>query len=63
MTKLCTILFALALSACANESTLLHSDNGGSRECRAYGGGLIGYPVAKLSYEHCLKVAKQDGYK
>jgi hypothetical protein len=56
------LLSALLLAGCANERTMLVTDTGGSRECRAFGWGLIGYPVAEASYKNCLKQAQTEGY-
>ena len=56
------LLAALLLSGCANERTTLVQEGGGSRECRAFGWGLIGYPVAEATYQHCLKQAQAQGY-
>jgi hypothetical protein len=56
------VLGALLLAGCANERTVLVKDTGGSKECRAFGWGLIGYPVAKASYNSCLAQAEKEGY-
>jgi len=56
------MLSMLLLAGCANERTLLVKDTGGARECRAFGWGLIGYPVAEATYHNCLKSAQEQGY-
>lgn len=62
MTKIALAAMVILFAGCVSESTMLRNDKGQTVQCKNFGFGLIGTPVALAQHADCVKKAKVAGY-
>jgi hypothetical protein len=60
--KLTLGLCLLFLSACVSQNTVLMNSRGQTVQCRNWGVGILGAPIAYAEHQECVKSANAAGY-
>lgn len=62
MTKRVLAALLILLSGCVSQSTMLRNDKGQTVQCKGWGFGVIGAPIALAEHADCMKKAHAAGY-